>query len=188
VLGWLRKRRADSGSVKLEEWRRQWLEAAAAPPDAAAIGALATALDGLALPEEEVEIEREMLDGLRDVARLQAALAADGLPVVETGHRVVGAETCHFSAPASMPDDAAQPSGRLIFTGARAIFAGGARALTLPWHAIGDVVQQDRDVVLVRHDRETLHRFRCNVFAEALCAGLLARTLARRSRNGRPAR
>lgn len=183
MLGWLRKRRTDGGIVKLREWRQQWLEAAAAP-DASAIDALSATLDGLALPDEEVEIEREMLDGLREVARLQAALAADGLPIVETGHRVVGVETCHFSAPSSMPDDAAQPSGRLIFTGARAIFAGGARALTLPWHAVSDVVQQERDLILVRHDRDTFHRFRCNVYGDALCAGLIARTLARRPRRG----
>jgi hypothetical protein len=44
------------------------------------------------------------------------------------------------------------------------------------------VVQQERDVILVRHDRATFHRFRCNVFADALCAGLIARTLARRAR------
>src|SRR5512134_2457604 len=128
-------------------------------------------------------MEREMLDGLVQVSQLHAALTVDGLPVVETGHRVVGAETCHFSAPSSMPDDAAQPSGRLIFTGARAIFAGGARALALPWHTIADVVQQERDLILVRHDRETFHRFRCNVYADALCAGLIARTLARRARS-----
>jgi hypothetical protein len=184
MLGWLRKRRANGGSEKLDEWRRRWHEAAAAP-EAAAVALLSADLNDLALPEEEIEIEREMLEGLDQVWRLHAALAADGLPVVETGHRVVGTETCHFSAPSSMPDDATQPSGRLIFTGARAIFTGGARALTLPWHAVAEVAQQERDLILVRHDRETFHRFRCNVFADALCAGLLARTLARRTRSGR---
>ena len=149
------------------------------------VASLSADLNDLALPEEEIEIEREMLDGLEQVSRLRAAVAADRLPVVETGHRVVGTDTCHFSAPSSMPDDASQPSGRLILTGARAIFAGGGRALTLPWHTVADVVQQDRDVVLVRHDRETFHRFRCNVFADAMCAGLLARALARRTRGGR---
>ena len=149
------------------------------------MASLSAELNNLALPEEEIEIEREMLDGLDQLVRLHAALSADGLPIVETGHRVVGAETCHYSAPSSMPDDAAQPSGRLIFTTARAIFAGGARALTLPWHAVADVVLQERDVILVRHDRETFHRFRCNVFADALCAGTLARTLARRTRGAR---
>jgi len=149
------------------------------------VASLSAKLNDLGLPEEEIEIEREMLDGLDQVWRLHAALAAEGLPIVHTGHRVVGSETCHFSAPSSMPDDAAQPSGRLIFTGARAIFAGGARALTLPWHTVAEVAQQERDVILVRHDRETFHRFRCNVFADALCAGLLARTLARCARSGR---
>ena len=183
VLGWLKKRRATGGSEKRDEWRRRWHEAAIAP-EAAALVSLSADLDELALPEEEIEIEREMLDGLDQVWRLHAALAVNGLPVVETGHRVVGIETCHFSAPSSMPDDVAQPSGRLLFTGARAIFAGGARAFTLPWHTVAEVVQKERDVILVRHDRETFHRFRCNVFADALCAGLLARTLARRTRRG----
>ena len=30
------------------------------------------------------------------------------MPVVPTGHRIVGAETCRFRAPASMPDEASQ--------------------------------------------------------------------------------
>jgi hypothetical protein len=184
VFAWLRKRRAGGDGGRLGEWRRRW-HAAAGTPEAATVAGLAADLNGLALPEEEIEIEREMLDGLEQLVRLQAALAAEGLPVVDTGHRIVGHEACHFSAPTSMPDDAAQPSGRLIFTSARAIFAGGARALTLPWHTVAEVVQQERDVVLVRHDRETFHRFRCNVFADALCAGMLARTLARRTRTTR---
>ena len=183
VFGWLRGRRAKGGG-KLDEWRRRW-HTVAAEPEAATVASLSADLSGLALPEEEIEIEREMLEGLDQLLRLRAALAVEGLPVVATGHRVVGTETCHFSAPSSMPDDAAQPSGRLIFTSARAIFAGGARALTLPWHTVAEVVQQERDVILVRHDRETFHRFRCNVFADALCGGTLARTLARRPRTPR---
>jgi hypothetical protein len=182
LLGWIRGRRGDNNERKLDTWRIKW-QGATAAPDAAAVVALTADLERLGLPEEEIEIEREMIEGLDQLVRLQAALAAGGLPIVETGHRVVGTDTCHFSAPSSMPDDPAQPSGRLILTGARAIFAGGARALTLPWHAVAEVVQQGRDVCLVRHDRETLHRFRCNVFADALCAALLSRTLSRRIRN-----
>lgn len=182
LLGWIRGRRGDNNERKLDTWRIKW-QGATAAPDAAAVVALTADLERLGLPEEEIEIEREMIEGLDQLVRLQAALAAGGLPIVETGHRVVGTDTCHFSAPSSMPDDPAQPSGRLILTGARAIFTGGARALTLPWHAVAEVVQQGRDVCLVRHDRETLHRFRCNVFADALCAALLSRTLSRRIRN-----
>ena len=184
LFRWLKERQGSGRDAKLSEWRERW-RAVAGAPEAGAIASLTAALDGLALPEEEIEIEREMLDGLVQVSHLHAVLTAGGLPVVETGHRVVGTEACHFSAPSSMPDDTAQPSGRLIFTSARAIFAGGARALSLSWHTVADVVQHERDVILVRHDRETFHRFRCNVFADALCAGLLARTLSRRTRAGR---
>ncbi len=119
-----------------------------------------------------------MLDGLAELTQLRSNIDAGQLPIVQTGHRVVGTDICHFSTPCSMPDDPAQPSGRLIFTGSRAIFAGGARALTIPWHMVAEVVQQERDVALVRHDRETFYRFRCNNYSDALCGGLLARTLS----------
>ncbi len=184
LLGWIRGRRGNENGRKLEAWRHKWHGATAAP-DASAVVALTADLEGLELAEEEIEIEREMIDGLAELIKLRDAIAREGLPVVDTGHRVVGTDTCHFSAPTSMPDDPAQPSGRLILTGARAIFAGGGRALTLPWHAISDVVQQERDLVLVRHDRDAFDRFRCNVYADALCAALLARTLSQRIRNAR---
>ena len=45
---------------------------------------------------------------------------------------------------------------------------------------LAERLQHDRDVLLVRHDRETYYRFRCNVFADALSGAFLARTLARR--------
>jgi hypothetical protein len=180
LFAWIGRKKPGGGS-KLDEWRRQWRDACETPA-AANLDALDAALGALGLPEEEIEIEREMLDGLEQLAAMRAAST---LPVVETGHRVVGRDICHFTAPASMPDDTAQPGGRLILTNARAIFAGGARAMTVPWHAIGRVLQQERDVVLVRHDRETFHRFRCNVFGDAMAAAFLAETLAARHRRQR---
>ena len=175
----------DAYGGKLDDWRRRW-HAAAAAPDAATVASLTADLNGLALPEEEIEIEREMLDGLDQLVQLQAALGRQRIArrrdrSPRGRHRDLPLQRAIVHARRR----GAQPSGRLIFTGARAIFAGGARALTLPWHTVADVVQQERDVILVRHDRETFHRFRCNVFADALCAGLLARTLARRTRSAR---
>jgi hypothetical protein len=179
LFGWLRGKNNDGGRPVLEAWHQRWRTAAASPA-VAVVSELKAELDALKLPEEEVEIEREMLDGLDQLAQLHDALGRNGLPIVETGHRVVGTDTCHFSAPSSMPDDPSQASGRLIFTGVRAIFAGGGRTVTLPWHAVAEIIQQDRDLVLVKHDRETFHRFRCNVYADAMCAGLLAKRLAKR--------
>ena len=176
LFGWLKNRR-NGGDPRLTEWRRSW-SASAAEPDATKVSALQAQLDRLALPEEEIEIEREMLDGLSQLAQLRLSVDAAGIPVVETGHRVVGHDTCHFSTPVSMPDDAAQPAGRLFLTNSRAIFAGGARATTVAWHAIGEVLHGDRDVVLVRRDRDTIYRFRCNTYADAMCGAFLARRLA----------
>jgi hypothetical protein len=86
-----------------------------------------------------------------------------------------------------MPDDAAQPSGRLILTSGRAIFVGGARGVTVAWHSVAEPMQADRDLILVRADRETVYRFRCNSFGDALAAAFVARQLAgRRGRSPRP--
>jgi len=176
---WFKSRGAAGEDSRLTQWKSAWRHACEAP-DATQVAALTTSLDALRLPEEDIEIEREMLAGLDQLVHLQAALANGGLPTIQTGHRVVGHEPCHFSAPCSMPDESSQPSGRLMFTSVRAIFAGGATSMTVPWHAVAKVLSQDRDVILIRRDRESLHRFRCNVFGDALAAAVLARTLSSR--------
>jgi hypothetical protein len=160
----------------LDEWREAWRTAAAAP-DRHGSDTLRGRLEGFGLAEEDIEIEREMLEGLEHAAAVLEKMANEGLPTVATGHRVVGADVCHFSAPASMPDDPAQPSGRLFLTNTRAIFVGGAKSLTLRWHMLGDPAQIDRDLVLVRADGESLYRFRLNSFGEAMEAACLARAL-----------
>lgn len=166
-----------------ESWRKAWA-AAAAQPDCGRVDRLKAELEALALPEEEIELEREMLDGLAAVCGQLTQLEA-GMPNVETGHRVIGTEACHFSAPAFMPDEPSQPAGRLLFTGARAVFVGGGKPSTIPWHAIAEVHHSARDVMLVRVDRERLYRFRTNSYADALCATQLAlRLMPRRSRAG----
>lgn len=161
---------------RLREWRREWA-AAAKTLDPASRQALGERLNGFALPEEEIEIEREMLDALDDAAELASEIAGSGLPVVETGHRVVGREACHFTAAASMPDEPGQPSGRLLLTSGRAIFAGGLTAVSSQWHMIRDTHHDDRDLLLVRTTGDRIYRFRCNSFSDALRAALVAREL-----------
>jgi hypothetical protein len=148
--------------------------------ESASVESLGSSLRALGLPDEDTEIEREMLEGLQALVQLRQASATDGLPIIETGHRVIGADRCHFTAPVSMPEDEAQPSGRLLLTGARAIFVGGARTRTVPWHAVAEVLQHDRDLVLIRKDRESLYRFRCNSYGDAMCGAYLARRLSGR--------
>src|SRR5688572_29974483 len=99
LLEWLKGKR-NGGDPRLAEWRRAW-STSAAEPDPDAVPVLKAQLDRLGLPEEEIEIEREMLDGISQLAQLRLSVDASGIPVVETGHRVVGHDTCHFSTPVS---------------------------------------------------------------------------------------
>ena len=180
LLAWLTgKSRNDDPRVA--EWRRKWTHAVETRRSERDVPELQAGLDALELPDDDIEVEREMLDGLRELWRLHGELDSAGLPSIETGHRVIGADVCHFSAPASMPDDEAQPSGRLLLTSARAIFAGGARTRSLPWHAVGKILHSERDILLVRKD-QGLYRFRCNTYSDALRGTLIAERLVTQSR------
>ena len=121
-----------------------------------------------------------MLDGLDAVVDLSAAVSANGLSPIVTGHRAVGADRCFFTAPVSLPDDPAQAAGTFLLTDARAIVVGGSRSLTLPWHSVARCLRQDRDLVLVRTGHQDLHRLRCNSFADALRAAFLVREVTNR--------
>lgn len=186
-MAWWRRwigRRESPAEAARTAWRQTWT-AAIAQPDADAVARLRSALATLALPDEEIELESEMLDGFAAVVELGSLIAASGLPLVETGHRVIGAESCHFSAPVFVPDDSSQAGGRLLFTPTRAVFAGGAKPTSLPWHAVTDVQQTSRDILFVRADRERVYRFRANSYADALCGALIAqRLLPRRQKDG----
>ena len=183
LFGWLKGK---SRNGDLRAWREAWSRAVASL-DEGAVASLETALRRQPPIADDIEIEEEMLDGLRQLLAVERELGAARLPILETTHRVVGGDRCHFSAPVSVPDDAAQPTGRLLLTSTRAVFAGGARTPSLPWHGVRDVVQTGRDVifVLARADEGEGQRFRCNSYAEALCGAAIARHLMRRTRSAR---
>ena len=178
LFGW---RKRDSTADGVREWHKEW-EAAVAALDDTAPARLKARLRSGAPFGTDLEVEEEMLDGLRHLLALERDLAAGRLPSIETHHRVAVGEPCHYSAPVSMPDDPAQPTGRLLFTAGRAAFAGGSRTPTLAWHAARDVVRAGRDLVLVRTGGDDSYRFRCNSYADALCAAALARYLIRAAR------
>jgi hypothetical protein len=186
IFGWLRNKSNGAGNGEVRAWREAWSQAVASL-DPAAVAPLEAALLRTPALADDLEIEEEMLDALRQLLALEADLAAARVPIVETTHRVVGSDRCHFSAPVSMPDDPAQPTGRLLLTSTRAVFAGGARTPALPWHAAREVVQSGRDLFFVfRNAQEDAgHRFRCNSFADALCGAAIARHLLRSARGGR---
>jgi hypothetical protein len=177
---WFKRRTANDIDPRLRRWRADWSQAAASSDPGEALK-LADELGSFALLEDEIEIEREMLQALIEREELAVSIPQSGLPRVETGHRVVRGEPCHYSAPASMPDEPAQPGGRLLLTADRAIFIGGATTRTTPWHTITAAVHSERDLVLVTKGGEHSYRFRCNTYGDALRAAFIAREiLARR--------
>jgi hypothetical protein len=180
LFGWLTKKTDGGGNTEARAWREAWT-AAVTSLDPAAIGPLEAALRRTPPFADDLEIEEEMLDALRHLVALAVELDAGRLPTVETSHRVVGVDRCHFSAPVSMPDDPAQPTGRLLLTSSRAAFAGGARVPALPWHATREVIQSGRDLLFVSRTAQgdDGHRFRCNSFTDALCGAAIARHLMR---------
>jgi hypothetical protein len=181
VLNWFKRRSGDGNAVR--GWRADWTHAIETM-DGAAPERLRRALQEIPGSSDDLDVEHEMLDALEQVLDLHHALVASELPVVETGHRVVGSDQCHFSAPVSLPDDPAQPSGRLLLTSTRAIFVAG-RLVTLPWHAARQATRADRDVLLIRVATGDGVRFRCNNYADALRATEIARYLIARLRKGK---
>lgn len=176
-LSWLTGR---NGSAESRAWHEQWARAVASP-DAEAVAALDAALHRHPPLADDVELEEEMLDALRELVDLSRELAVSRLPRVETSHRIVGADACHFSAAVSIPDDPAQPTGRLLLTSRRAAFAGSGRVPALSWHAVRQVVQNGRDVLFIHIGGEGV-RFRCNSFTDAVCGAAIARFLVQRQR------
>ena len=121
------------------------------------------------------------------LGRVAATVAAAGLSTALPS--TLGAENVSDFGRSDAALDAALPLIRaggdeadILAAMQGAIFAGGGRATSIAWHKIAEILQTDRDVLLVLHDRETAHRFRFNSFAEALCGAALSRHLMRRAR------
>jgi hypothetical protein len=98
------------------------------------------------------------------------------LPQVETSHRAVGGETCHFAAPASRPDLAGDGGGKLFFTSRRLVYIGTTPA-SVSWAHVAAIDTANRDIV-VRGRPDRLLAFRCNSYADALTGAWIARRLA----------
>jgi hypothetical protein len=124
------------------------------------------------IDERERQVEMiEGLDHLCDVAETEA------IPVLDTQHRVIGADACHFMAPVGAPDHG-DAIGKLFLTSQRVIFAGGA-SIAWPWHRVRRVSRHERDVLFEGGDTLAL-RLRCNSYADALAAAAIGERLRQR--------
>ena len=182
---WLTRRRGHTIDPRLRRWRERWAAVLAAA-EGDQIASLAGELDAIGCPEDEIEVEREMVQALIDRQDLAASVRATGLPRVDTRHRIVRAEPCHYSEPASMPDEPGQPCGRLLFTATRAIFIGGGKTISAAWHTIARSLHTERDLVFLENRHEQSYRFRCNTYGDALRAAFIAQELVAKRRRSEP--
>lgn len=177
LFGWISgSKKQDERTAALTVWRRTWAEAMESDGSPAP---LREQLDALAAPDLDLEVEFEMLDALEQLREAQQQAASGSLPVVETHHRVIGADRCHFTAPASLPSDTQQANGRLLLTSARAVFVGGGRTAAAAWHSIHEIVRVERDVLLLRADRSPAAHYRFNTYGDAVLCAFLAGRLRR---------
>ena len=121
--------------------------------------------------DDDPEIRQEMEEGAEAVRRAEGAGA---LPVLETQHRAIGADTCHLAVPVSRPDEA-DAFGKLFITNRRVIFSGPSPVALGLGHII-KADRQQRDVVIVSGSAGLL-RFRCNSFGDAMMAAWLLDSL-----------
>ena len=180
LLDWFRSKESAPARAA-RQWHAAW-DAALADLDEQAPARLEAWLRREPALAADAEIEEEMLAALQEALSLARDLAASRLPVIDTAHRAAAGETCHFSAPVSMPDDPAQPTGRLLLTSGRAAFAGGARTPSIPWHAAREVIRAGRDLLFVRAGSDNGYRFRCNTYVDAVRGAAIARHLTRAAR------
>ena len=133
-----------------------------------AIERLRARLSATGVSRDDVERQEEMVDGLQ-----QLLDAASGpVPVVDTQHRVIGADVCHLAVPATLAGEVDTP-GKLFVTSARLIFAGG-RVQAWPWHRVRQLVRVERSLaVSVSGAADGIH-LTCNSYGDALVALYIA--------------
>jgi hypothetical protein len=115
---------------------------------------------------DERERQVEMLEALDNLCLVMAS----AMPVLDTQHRVIGSDACHFMAPVGAPDHG-DAIGKLFLTSQRVIFAGGA-SIAWPWHRVRRVTRHERDVLFEGGDTLAL-RLRCNSYTDALAAAAI---------------
>lgn len=142
-------------------------------PSRDAIEALRAQKTDPAIAPDIAEAQDEFLDALDALLTLPAR---ESLPAVPTQHRVIGADTCHYIAPASLGEQL-DGGGKVFVTSARLILvAGGVHAWA--WHTVVSIVRQERDLTLtVRGRAPVVLRF--NSYEHALMVNAMAERLRR---------
>lgn len=163
-------RRRDAAPPDVSAWW-QTANALTAAPTIDAVAALKATTANAGDAPDVAEAQEEMVEGLEALLHL----AQSPVPVLDTQHRVIGADTCHYMAPASLVDQV-DAGGKVFVTSARVIFAAGA-VQSWPWHQIARVHRDERDLLIELKARPGV-RLRLNTYEGALVIAALAGRLS----------
>lgn len=170
MFRWLSGRAAPAQPDTTAWWREA--NALAGSPDRDRIATLKAQVVDSATAPDAAELQEEMIDGLE---RLVALAERSELPIVETQHRVIGSEACHFIAPVSLVAEV-DTGGKLFATGERLIFAAGT-VRHWAWHTIAAITRVERDVVIDLRGRPGAARLRTNTYGDAMLLVALSQRL-----------
>jgi len=167
---WRFGRRAAANTSLGASWWQE-ADAVAQSPDGDAIARLRSSAAAATDPDD-VERADEILDGLD---RVLALASQPALPAMVTQHRVIGPDTCHFAAPASLAGES-QASGKIFVTTSRLVFAG-PRVQSWPWHRVRKVLRQERTISIVIAGGSDPATLLCNSYGDAMVVAHLASRL-----------
>jgi len=167
---------------RLGEFRAE-IDAAGAAGDRARLQSLLVRPAQLGVPEDDVAVELEHVEGFLEALTLRERLARGEPPeVIATAHRAIAGEACYFIAPASLPDGLLDPGGKLFLTDKRALYLGSS-SRAAAWFSVTEVHDDGRDIILMVRPVD-LMRFRCISYVDTLRAVELARHLSARASTG----
>ena len=174
LLDALNLRRALASRDPGTETLRREVEAALQSENASLAGALIARIDERG-DRDEWELETERLTGLVEGADALKRLDTEGLPVVVSQHKAIGADTCHFTVPATLVVGGDEQPGRVFVTAERVIFSGG-RGASLRWSEVAGADVELRTLLLARA-AGSVHRIRCNTCGQARVLQVFCRRL-----------
>jgi hypothetical protein len=167
------QREAQRRVRELQTEMHRAIEPALESGDRGALEALLRKPAELGVPEEEVELELEALQGALDALALRETVLRAGLPIVAHQHKAIGYDLCHFVASVFLASDGSDRTGRLFMTDRRLLFLA-TPILSLSWSSVVAVEVQERHLIIDTNYGASRYSFRCNSFADARCGEVIA--------------
>ena len=146
-------------------------------PTRATLESLVRRAGELELREDEIADELAQIRASLQALDLQARIADDNLPVVDTDEQLAAGDVCHLVTPVRFGRRRSDHFGHLMLT-SRWMKFRGALDLSVAWSEVSDVQRAGRDIIIALHDSKRVLRFSCQSVIDAAQVGVLAQHLS----------